>query len=241
VRGVCAAAARAGQDRRGGCGARERARRQVAVSRSWHRSDHWRGYRCRSAHNVFGGGRCAKMQRRRRRAMRLLRPVSGRCWCCRRGDLRCACRSRGSRCVQAVPTILAELETVRFSRPQRLQFTTSWPLLPFALIPALRSWTLPDPASYGNKTAVALSGGAGRYQRDRGSRSSTMTWTASQCASPKPNGPPRAPAGRIVETPEQDRLIRWQQRHEGPLGHLVLHATPKLSATPPEAARHSLP
>ena len=43
--------------------------------------------------------------------------------------------------------------------------------------------------SHGNKAAVSLPGGAGPYQRDKGSRSSTMTWTASQCASPKSNGP----------------------------------------------------
>ena len=77
---------------------------------------------------------------------------SGRagCWRCGGGRKR-GCHGRRTPRLRGAfrrfPQSWQNLRPSGLSRPQRLQFTTSWPLLPFALIPALRSWdaTRPGP------------------------------------------------------------------------------------------------
>jgi len=65
----------------------------------------------------------------------------------------------GAGAFRRFPQSWQNLRPSGFSRPQRLQFTTSWPLLPFALVLPYEARTLPDPASYGNKAAGGLAPG----------------------------------------------------------------------------------
>jgi len=230
------------QDRRGAAAARERARRQVAVSRSWHRKRPLAGLRCRSAHNVFsaaaGAPKCsggAAGDAPAQAGERALLVLPARRLAVRLPEPREPVRSGGSH-------ILAELETVRvspaaaaavhdvvasfcrshYSCPTKLGRYPTRPLT--ATRPPSRSRAGPG-ATTGQGIAELdddLDGQPMRQSKTQRTRRALL-------------------AGRIVETPEQDRLIRWQQRHEGPLGHLVLHADAKAERHAPEAARHSLP
>lgn len=144
---------------------------------------------------LLARGRRDDGRRRRELGRCLLGRNESERWRCRTRPARCPstqavgqmhrrwqCGSRGwRRCgrIQAIPTILAELETVR-------------------VVPAAAAAVHDVEASSAVRTEFAL--GVGRYptrpatatnayQRARGSRASITTCTASQCAMPNPSGP----------------------------------------------------